>query len=113
MAVAGLLIAAGVGVIAGKLTSQRIGISAEPLEAGQALAPAKQPAKGTGKHRNDGKGKGDKHKGDKGGPDQTTTSGSDDQPPPATTTTTVPATPPPAPPDDSGGEGGEGGGDDD
>ena len=39
LAIAGILIAVAVAVAASKLTSQRIGLASEPLEAGEALAP--------------------------------------------------------------------------
>ncbi len=80
LALAGLVIAVGVGVVAGKLTSQQIGLSSEPPRAGEALAP--KPGGGRGnEHR--GRGHGGKHRGDDGGgPAKTTTS--------TTTTTTTP-----------------------
>ena len=43
-AVAGILIAAGVTLAASSLSSQSIGLSAEPLTAGQSLAPARDAA---------------------------------------------------------------------
>ncbi len=46
IALAGLLIAVAVAVLASKLTSQRIGLSSEPLEAGQSLAPPEHRAAG-------------------------------------------------------------------
>jgi outer membrane biosynthesis protein TonB len=40
LALVGLLIAAGVAVAASRLASQQIGLASEPIEAGNALAPA-------------------------------------------------------------------------
>jgi hypothetical protein len=39
LALAGLLVAVAVAVAASKVTSQRIGLASEPLQAGQELAP--------------------------------------------------------------------------
>lgn len=39
LALVGLALAVAVGIAAGKLTSQPIGLSSEPLQAGEALAP--------------------------------------------------------------------------
>jgi hypothetical protein len=39
-ALAGIVLVAGLTLAASRLSSQRIGLSAEPLQAGQALAPA-------------------------------------------------------------------------
>ena len=90
LALAGLLVAVAVAVIAAHLTSQRIGLASEPVQAGRSLAP---PAP---RERH-----GDSHAGDKpshrgGSPtsaEPTTTT------PPATTTTAPPVTTTaPAPP---------------
>jgi hypothetical protein len=40
LAIAGLLVAVGVTTAATTLTSQRVGLEAEPLDAGDSLAPA-------------------------------------------------------------------------
>lgn len=99
IALAGLLIAVAVAVLASKLTSQRIGLSSEPLRAGQSLAPPEHRPQ-----ENDERG----HSGDTQpsdttatAPSQTTTTGTTSR---ASTTTA----------DDSGTEiEGEGSGDDD
>jgi hypothetical protein len=51
LAVLGLLAAIAVGIAASELTSRRIGLSSEPIRAGDALAPEY--------HRHDGRGQGD------------------------------------------------------
>jgi hypothetical protein len=78
LAIAGLLIAVAVAVLASKLTSQRIGLSDQPVQAGEALAPR---AHGTGDRRHGPRA----DSGNGQSPGQTTT-----QPP--TTPTTTPAT---------------------
>jgi hypothetical protein len=40
LALAGILVAAGVAVLAGHLASQQIGLASEPISAGEELAPA-------------------------------------------------------------------------
>jgi hypothetical protein len=40
LAVAGLAVAIGVAIAASELTSERIGLSSEPIRAGESLAPA-------------------------------------------------------------------------
>ncbi|MFI5122062.1 MAG: hypothetical protein ACHQJ5_04145 [Vicinamibacteria bacterium] len=55
LALAGLLVAVAVAVLASKLTSQRIGLSSEPLEAGKSLAPAARGSgDGDGRHPSGG-----------------------------------------------------------
>ncbi len=44
LALLGVVLAAGVTLAASRLTSERVGLSAEPLDAGQALAPRPLPA---------------------------------------------------------------------
>lgn len=73
LALVGLAIAVAVGVAAGKLTSQRIGLSSEPLKAGEALAPKA----------------GEAHNGNPGGKPGGGGDGGNDTPTPPTTTTTV------------------------
>lgn len=100
IALAGLLIAVAVAVLASKLTSQQIGLSSEPLEAGQSLAPPKH-----GPRDNDGRG----HSGDNAQPPTTTATA----PPQTTTSGTAPSVSSTTA-DDAGAEaGGEGSSDDD
>lgn len=77
IALAGLLVAVAVAVLASKLTSQRIGLSSEPLEAGQSLAPPEH-----GPKDRDGRG----HSGDNAQPPTTTAT-----PPQTTTSGTAPS----------------------
>jgi hypothetical protein len=94
LALAGLVIAVGVGVVAAKLTSQQIGLSSEPVGAGEALAP-----KAGGGRGNDHRGHG--NRGDDGsGPAKTTTSSTST----TTTTTTTPSTQATTTSGDEGGE---------
>ncbi|MEZ5157141.1 MAG: hypothetical protein R2718_13650 [Solirubrobacterales bacterium] len=94
LALLGLVVAVAVGVAAASITSSRIGISNEPVRAGEALAPkaAKRDDHRGGRgrdHPEDGR-----HHG--GGSDDSTTTTTTS--PPATTTTTPPVTttaPPP------------------
>ncbi len=102
LALAGLVIAIAVGVVAGKVTSQQIGLSSEPFQAGEALAP-KQAGANEGAKKGDG---GKRSHGDNGGKDDAPTTTA--TPPPATTTPTTAATPttaptPPGGTDDYGG----------
>ncbi len=96
LALVGLAIAGGVAIAASALTSQQIGISAEPIEAGDTLAPHSG--------RNHGSGDG-------GGTEPTTptepTSGEESTAEPETSPPTTPAEPET---DDHGGDGGSGGG---
>jgi hypothetical protein len=65
LAVLGLLVAIAVGIAASELTSRRIGLSSEPIRAGDALAPKQEyrpPKKGGGNHGSD------HHHGDDAGP---------------------------------------------
>jgi hypothetical protein len=77
LALAGLLVAVAVAVLASKLTSQRIGLSSEPLEAGQTLAPPEH-----------GSGDADGHRpsGDRAEPSTTTTTTTTASEPTTTTT---------------------------
>ena len=84
LAVAGLLVAVAVAVAASKLTSQRIGLASEPLEAGRALAPP-EPRGAVDRTR---------RRGDRHGETTTTTTTA-----PTSTSTTPTAAPPAA--DDS------------
>ena len=94
LALLGLLIAVAVGIAASELTSQQIGLSSEPLRAGQELAP--QPS-GSG----DDHGQGGEHVTTTTAPETTTTS------PPETTTAPPPTTtvPPETSTDDYSGDG--------
>ncbi len=119
LALVALLVTAGVTWAATRLVSERIGLSAEPLSAGRALAP---PGESRGDHRS-GAGDGSHHGGHSGGgtttqaPPTTTTS------PPTTTTTSPPTTTSPTTSgattstgesgDDGGGSSGHSGGADD
>lgn len=101
LAALGMLIAAGVSVAASNLASQQIGLSSEPISAGDALAPAAGEKVGapSRQHRQQ---KRDTHP---TSPPQTTP-----MPPP---TTTVPSSTAPqsdAEPPRSGGDGGDGSG---
>jgi hypothetical protein len=100
LALLGIVVAAAVAVAAGNLVSRQIGLSSEPISAGDALVPASV---------------GKSHEGEQGGQATTpTTTAPPTTPPPETTVVTPP--PPPAPTheggDDSGGGGhsGDGGG---
>ncbi len=97
LALAGLLVAVAVAVLAGKLTSQRIGLASEPLRAGEALAP--RPATGPGSRGTSG---------ERGGPSTTSTdrtSTATTTPTTSTTTSTTPTTTTTTPDDSqSGGE---------
>ena len=120
LALAGLLVAVAVAVLAAELTSQRIGLASEPVQAGKSLAP---PAPNDG---NGGNG-GTNAKGGKQGPGNsgpaTTTSPTTPAPPTTTAAPTTTVTPPvttsppptttptPTTPDDYG-SGGEHEGDD-
>ncbi len=89
LALAGLIAAVAVGVAAAALTSSRIGLSSEPIRAGEALAP--KPARPDGRRG----GRGRDHPEDRshrggGGSNRSTTSTT------TVPTTTVPPAPPPA-----------------
>lgn len=58
LALAGLLVAAGVAIAASNLASQQIGLASEPISAGDALAPAASPNRGHGS-QGQGGGRGD------------------------------------------------------
>jgi hypothetical protein len=75
LALAGLLVAVAVAVAASKVTSQRIGLASEPLQAGQELAPGPPQA-------DQGSGGRPRRRGGNRDPDQDNGSPS----PPATTT---------------------------
>jgi hypothetical protein len=102
LALLGIAIAAGVSIAASRLASQQIGLSSQPISAGDALVPHAPPRRSNhGKH-----------------PQKTPTTRTTTAP-----TTTVPTLPVPAPtttapttptgPSRSGGEGDGGGGADD
>lgn len=99
LALLGVVIAVGVGVIASQVASQRIGLASEPVRAGETLAPSSTAPAGHGGNRrgSDGSGPGS---GDGTGPTTTTTS----------TITTVPST---TAPSSTGDDYGGGDGDDD
>jgi hypothetical protein len=84
LAVVGLLIAVAVAVLASKLTSQRIGLASEPLDAGKILAPPERRSGGRGANAPAGDGH------DKTSTAITTTTTT------AATTTAPTTTPPPA-----------------
>lgn len=48
LALLGIAIAAGISIAASRLTSRQIGLASEPISAGDALAPASQPARRPG-----------------------------------------------------------------
>ena len=85
LALAGLVVAAGVSLAASQLVSERIGLAAEPVSAGKELAPAEQ---GQGRDTHGG-GDGE-NTGGSTSTTQTTTA------PTVPTTTSPSATPPPA-----------------
>jgi hypothetical protein len=106
LAFAGLAVAIGVGVAAAALTSNQIGLSEEPIRAGEALAPSSardDHSGGRGRdHPEDGPHRGGND--DSSTPTTTTTAPTTTVPP--TTTTTPPATTPPtSTSDDSSGQG--------
>jgi hypothetical protein len=65
LAVLGLVVAIAVGVAASELTSRRIGLSSEPIRAGDALAPPPERYPGGGRHHG---GDGSRPGGDDGAP---------------------------------------------
>ena len=79
LAVVGLAVAVAVGIVASKVTSQRIGLASEPLKAGEALAPESA-------NHGPGGSNGADHGEDHGSTTTTSTTGS--------TTTTNPTGPP-------------------
>jgi hypothetical protein len=84
LALAGLVVAAGVSLAASQLVSERIGLAAEPVSAGKELAPTEQ-GQGRDTHGSDGD-----NTGASTSTTQTTTA-------PTAPTTTSPSTmPPPA-----------------
>jgi hypothetical protein len=106
-AVAGILVAAGVTLAASSLSSQRIGLSAEPLTAGDNLAPTSDRATPAATSTPQRKRATTRRKKPRR-PTRTAT--------PAPTRTAVPTSPPTAEPGDDHGGGrgrGRGGGDDD
>jgi hypothetical protein len=78
LALLGLLVAIAVGIAASELTSRRIGLSSEPIRAGDALAPA--PRESPRERKSDG-GPGARPEGTTKTPPQGTAA----SPPPATT----------------------------
>jgi len=106
LALLGLVVAAAISLAASRLSSQHIGLSAEPLGAGQSLTPKEDGAAQQQSHR---------HKSKQHAPAQTQA-----QPAPVLTQPASPVQPAPAPTaphddsggDDSGGRGGHGGEDD-
>jgi hypothetical protein len=106
LALLGIAVAAGVAIVAGNLAGRQIGLSSEPISAGDSLAPVKSASKGHGSGHS-----GSAHGGGGGGP-------APSAPPTTTTTPTAPETttappfePQPSPEagDDSHGGGGGGG----
>ena len=92
LALVGLIAAIAVGVAAAALTSSRIGLSSEPIRAGEDLAPKSV-------HRDDhrgGRGRDHPEDGPHHGSDDTTTTTDDTTVSPATTTTPPATTAPPA-----------------
>jgi hypothetical protein len=89
LALLGLLVAIAVGIAASELTSRRIGLSSEPIRAGDALAPPPEQYPGQGKRGDGGRGS---HKGG-----DATTPPNDSAP----STTTVPDSSTTAPDDSS------------
>ena len=112
LAAVGLLAAVAVAVLASELTSQRIGLASEPLDAGKVLAPPERRSGGRGANTPSG----DRHHGTSTASTTTgaaTTSTAPTTTVPATTTTSAPVTPAG---DDSGSgsdSGGESAADDD
>jgi hypothetical protein len=111
MALLGIVVAAGISVAASRLSSQRIGLSSEPISAGRELAPpsaASSPAGHPGRHRQIGRGRGP------GAGPATATPPSTTAPSPPATTAPAPAAPQPAPATGNGDDSGEShsGGDD-
>jgi hypothetical protein len=106
LALLGLVVAAAISLAASRLSSQHIGLSAEPLGAGQSLTPKEDGAAQPQSHRPSSK----KH----------TATQTQTQPAPVLTQPASPVQPAPAPTaphddsggDDSGGGGGHGGEDD-
>ena len=99
LAIVGLAVAVAVGIVASKVTSQRIGLASEPLKAGEALAPESA-------NHGPGGSNGADHGGDHGSTTATTTTGST-----TPTGSTAPSTPPPTTSTDDYGSGsGEAGG---
>jgi hypothetical protein len=86
-ALAGLAVAVAVGIVASRVTSQRIGLASEPLSAGENLAPHPGAARG-GRGGSHGPGSGD------GGGDQSSTTTATTAAPPSSssTVTTAPTT---------------------
>ncbi len=90
LALAGLVAAVAVGVAAAALTSQQIGLSSEPVRAGEALAPKSAKPEDRGKSGKDRGKRGGGH--DDSSTTTTTPTTTTTAPPPTTTvpTTTVP-----------------------
>ena len=107
LALAGLAVAIGVGVAAAALTSNQIGLSEEPIRAGEALAPSSARDDHSGGRGRDHPEDGPHHGGhDDSSTGTTTTTTPTTTVPPATTTTAPPATTPPtSTSDDSSGQG--------
>ncbi|HEY7631634.1 MAG TPA: hypothetical protein VH817_13070 [Thermoleophilaceae bacterium] len=106
LALLGLVVAAAISLAASRLSSQHIGLSAEPLTEGSQLAPSEDRVKRSGSanhHRSAG------HRSQHGTSSKTTTSPAS-APPPAQTPSATPSPPPAVAP--QSGSGGSGGGDD-
>lgn len=90
LALAGLAIAVAVGIVASRVTSQRIGLASEPLRAGESLAPDPDD-RGSG---TDGGARGDDRGSEYGDATttQSTTSSATTPTPTTTTATTTPST---------------------
>ena len=107
LALAGLAVAIGVGGAAAALTSNQIGLSEEPIRAGEALAPSSARDDHGGGRGRDHPEDGPHHSGhdDSSIPTTTTTTTPTTTVPPATTTAPPTATPPASMSDDSSAQG--------
>jgi hypothetical protein len=108
LALLGLVAAVAVGVAAAALTSRQIGLSSEPIRAGEALAPRSAGGKDHGRKHDR---KDDSGGGGHGSDDSTTTTTTQPTTTPTTTTATPPATtaaPPTTTSSDDSGGGGDG-----
>ena len=106
LALAGLIVAAGVSVAASQLVSQRIGLAAAPVSAGKELAPPRHES-GSG---HAGQGGGDAHPPRSTTTTPSTTTTTTTTTTPTTPTTTTPTTAPPSTAPSTGSQGGRGGG---
>jgi len=104
LALAGLAVAISVGVAAAALTSNQIGLSEEPIRAGEALAPSSARDDHSGGRGRDHPEDGPHHSGHDDSSIPTTTTPTTTVPP-ATTTAPPTATPPASTSDDSSAQG--------